>query len=175
MAGDGELRANWNKALVEELAASCYSRVLTAAKGLLGSGAAYEAMWPTGSTAPGSMWRGLTDSLMRLVSPLPLLRSRVQGGSWVAPRRCVVWCDGGVGGESGGRGASRSGGSDEREQRVLAEILLVENVRKYNTVVGFGYRRLFYCCICSSSSSCREKVQDQTFCVRVSLCRCLSP
>ncbi|CAN0319020.1 unnamed protein product, partial [Ectocarpus sp. 12 AP-2014] len=53
MVGDGELRANWNKALVEELAASCYTRVLVAAKASLGGGAAYEALWPTGSTAEG--------------------------------------------------------------------------------------------------------------------------
>ncbi|CAN0325240.1 unnamed protein product, partial [Ectocarpus fasciculatus] len=92
MVGDGELRANWNKALVEELAASCYTRVLVAAKAALGGGGAYEALWPTGSTAEGSMWRGLADSLMRLVRPLPLLQTRSAiAGGWVAPQKCVVW------------------------------------------------------------------------------------
>lgn len=128
MAGDGELRANWNKALVEELAASCYSRVLKAAKGLLGGGGAYEALWPTGYTAPGSMWRGLADSLMRLAKPLPLLKSRLKGGVWVAPQSCVVWAAGGVSSEGGGPGG---GGSehDDRDQRALAEVLLAEMVR----------------------------------------------
>lgn len=124
MVGDGALRANWNKALVEELAASCYTRVLLAAKAVLGGGAAYEAMWPTGPTAEGSMWRCLADSLMRLVRPLPLLRTRsaVPGG-WVAPQKCVVWTAGGVSGENGG-----GRGGDEREQRALAEVLLAEKV-----------------------------------------------
>lgn len=121
MVGDGELRANWNKALVEELAASCYTRVLVAAKSSLGGGVAYEALWPTGSTAEGSMWRGLADSLMRLVRPLPLLQTRSAiAGGWVAPQKCVVWTGGGVNG--GGEG-------NERELRALAEVLLAENVR----------------------------------------------
>lgn len=123
MVGDGELRANWNKALVEELAASCYTRVLLAAKAALGGGEAYEALWPTGTITEGSMWRGLADSLMRLVKPLPLLqtRSTVVGG-WVAPQKCVVWTAGGVGSEKGG------GEGDEREQRALVEVLLAEKV-----------------------------------------------
>lgn len=126
MAGDGELRANWNKALVEELAATCYSRVLVAAKGALGGGDAYEALWPTGHTVAGSMWRGLADSLMRLVKPLPLLKTRLAvGGGWVAPQACVVWAAGGVGSEEGG---SR-GDDDEGEQRALAKVLLAEKVR----------------------------------------------
>lgn len=127
MVGDGELRANWNKALVEELAASCYTRVLLAAKAALGGGEAYEALWPTGPTAEGGMWRGLADSLMRLVKPLPLLRTRsavaVAAGGWVTPQKCVVWAAGGVGGEKGG------GEGDEREHRALAEVLLAEKVR----------------------------------------------
>lgn len=124
MVGDGELRANWNKALVEELAASCYTRVLVAAKAALGGGDAYEALWPTGSTAEGSLWRGLADSLMRLVKPLPLLQTRsvAAAGGWVAPQKCVVWTAGGVGRERGG------GEGDEREQRALAEVLLAEKV-----------------------------------------------
>lgn len=124
MVGDGELRANWNKALVEELAASCYTRVLVAAKAALGGGEAYEALWPTGPIAEGSMWRGLADSLMRLVKPLPLLQTRsAVAGGWVAPQKCVVWTAGGVGGEKG------SGGG-EREQRALAEVLLAEKVAR---------------------------------------------
>lgn len=131
MAGDGELRANWNKALVQELAASCYARVLTAAKDLLGGGAAYEAIWPTAPITPGSMWRGLADSLMRLVRPLPLLRSRMKGGAWISPEKCVVWCEGGVGdGERGGAGGGRSSSDlgGKREQVALAEVLLAEEV-----------------------------------------------
>lgn len=124
MVGDGELRANWNKALVEELAASCYTRVLVAAKAALGGGEAYEALWPTGPIAEGSMWRGLADSLMRLVKPLPLLQTRsAVAGGWVAPQKCVVWTAGGVGGEKGG-------GGGEREQRALAEVLLAEKVAR---------------------------------------------
>lgn len=130
MAGDGELRANWNKALVEELAASCYCRVLTAAKEVLGGGAAYEALWPTGPTAPDSMWRGLVDSLMLLTRPLPLLRSRLNGGVWVSPQACLVWAAGGLGGEEqgGGVGGGNGAGGDDVEQRALAEILLAEKV-----------------------------------------------
>lgn len=125
MVGDGELRANWNKALVEELAASCYTRVLVAAKAALGGGEAYEALWPTGQTAEGSMWRGLVDSLMRLVKSLPLLQTRsVVAGGWVAPHKCVVWTAGGVGNEKKGGG----GKGDELEQRALAEVLLAEKV-----------------------------------------------
>lgn len=128
MAGDGELRANWNKALVEELAASCYSRVLIAAKGVLGGGGAYEALWPTGHTAPGSMWRGLADSLMRIAKPLPLLKTRLKGGGWVAPRSCVVWAAGGVRSDGGGGGGGGGGEEDERKQRALADVLLAEMV-----------------------------------------------
>lgn len=127
MVGDGELRANWNKALVEELAASCYTRVLLAAKAILGGGEPYEALWPTGRTAEGSLWRGLVDSLMQLVKPLPLVQTRSGiAGGWVAPSKCVVWTAGGVGKE----GKSGAGGGDEREQGALLEVLLAENVRK---------------------------------------------
>ena len=120
MAGDGELRANWNKALVEDLAASCYSRVLIAAKGVTGGGDAYEELWPTGQTVAGSMWRGLADSLMHLVKPLPLLKTRAQlGGGWVAPRACVVWA---------AHGVADLGEDNEHDQRALAEILLAEKV-----------------------------------------------
>lgn len=122
MAGDGELRARWNKALVEELAASCYSRVLVAAKDSLGGGDAYEALWPTGHTAAGSMWRGLADSLMALAKPLPLLKTRLRGGTWVAPTNCVVWAAGDVGGEGGGAE------EDDQQQHALAQIMLEEKV-----------------------------------------------
>lgn len=159
MAGDGELRANWNKALVEELAASCYTRVLIAAKAALGGGEAYEALWPTGRTTEGGMWRGLADSLMRLAKPLPLLQTRSkEKGGWVTPQRCVVWAAGGVGDDrGGGRGGARGGGeggdgeSDEgQEQRALAEVLLAEKV---GGVVGFSFHsRAFWalCVVCLS-------------------------
>lgn len=146
MAGDGELRANWNKALVEELAANCYTRVLIAAKTALGGGEAYEALWPTGRTTEGGMWRGLADSLMQLAKPLPLLKTRSkERGGWVSPQRCVVWAAGGVGDDRGGgrgggrgRGGGGGGGGDEgEEQRALAEVLLAEKV---SGVVEFGFR-----------------------------------
>lgn len=133
MAGDGELRANWNKALVEELAANCYTRILMAAKEALGGGTAYEAMWPTGHTVPDSMWRSLADFLMRLAKPLPLLRSRMMGGVWVAPQSCVVWTEGNVsktGSGDGVRAGDGEEGSEENaEQKALAEILINEKVR----------------------------------------------
>lgn len=133
MAGDGELRANWNKALVEELAASCYTRVLVAAKAELGGGEAYEALWPTGRTTEGGMWRGLADSLMQLAKLLPLLKTRLkENGGWVTPQRCVVWAAGGVGdvrrGDGGERGGGRGADDEGEEQRALAEVLLAEKV-----------------------------------------------
>lgn len=139
MAGDGELRANWNKALVEELAASCYSRVLIAAKGVLGSGEAYEALWPTGQTVVGSMWRNLSDSLMRIVNLLPLLSTRLQGVGWVTPKKCVVWTTRGVGNDR-----DESGGEDdEEEQRALAEVLLAEKVRSKSLIDAGGFCVVF--------------------------------
>lgn len=125
MAGDGELRSDWNKALVEDLAASCYSRVLTAAKDVLGGGEAYEALWPMGRTATGSMWRGLSDSLIRLVKPQPLLESRVNGGIWVTPQNCVVLAAEGV-----------LSDADDLEQ--LAEVLLADEVQSDTTVYLSG-------------------------------------
>ncbi|KAG5176706.1 hypothetical protein JKP88DRAFT_265343 [Tribonema minus] len=99
MAGDGAVRAQWNAALVEEIAASCYARLLLGVRTELGDRAAYDTLWPplpsAGSVtsavgAPAGVWAGCVAVFVALVRAQPVLQTAHEKGHWVTPRDAVV-------------------------------------------------------------------------------------
>ncbi|CAM9585767.1 unnamed protein product, partial [Chrysoparadoxa australica] len=46
MAGDGQVRSDWNRLLISEIAMACYGRLLLAAREELGPGHEYDCLWP---------------------------------------------------------------------------------------------------------------------------------
>ena len=63
MAGEGAIRARWNAALTQEIAASCYSRVLGIAAASMGPGRGYDALWPSGKMVTGWSLQPMTHVL----------------------------------------------------------------------------------------------------------------
>ena len=87
LVGGGKMRADWNRALLEDVAAPCYARVIAEARDMLGGGASYYALWPQQPTA--EPWRGMVGVLYRMLLKQPVLHSAAQGGSWVSPTAAV--------------------------------------------------------------------------------------
>ncbi|CAM9522156.1 unnamed protein product [Phaeothamnion confervicola] len=94
MAGDGRVRAEWNKALVGEVAAACYLRLLRAAALAVGPGALYDRLWPRLETLRG-VWRGGAEAVLAGAAGAALLHSRLGGGgngagTWVCPQDAIL-------------------------------------------------------------------------------------
>ena len=81
------MRADWNRALLEDVAAPSYAQLLLYARRTLGGGASYYALWPQQPTA--EPWRGMVSVLYRMLLKQPVLHSAAQGGSWVSPTAAV--------------------------------------------------------------------------------------
>ena len=87
LVGGGKMRADWNRALLEDVAAPSYAQLLLYARRTLGGGASYYALWPQQPTA--EPWRGMVSVLYRMLLKQPVLHSAAQGGSWVSPTAAV--------------------------------------------------------------------------------------
>jgi hypothetical protein len=59
MDGEGRLRSQWNKALLEDIVPPCYARLLLAATQELGPGALYYGLWPR--SVPPPPWKAVVD------------------------------------------------------------------------------------------------------------------
>ena len=89
MAGDGRARAEWNKALVEDLAASCYARLVMQCVGRMEG--KYECLFPIDQQKEQSysgLWEILTQTVYALLLNQPVLRN-VQK-QWIAPSSAVL-------------------------------------------------------------------------------------
>ena len=111
MAGEGRTRAEWNQALLEDVVAPLYARMLLRlAKGGPSRQAAgetergvevedageawrewYYTMWPTDTV--GEPWVSLARRVYASALALPVLYSLRDGGSWVPPEEAVYVAD----------------------------------------------------------------------------------
>ena len=87
LVGGGKMRADWNRALLEDVAAPSYAQLLLYARRMLSGGASYYALWPQQLTA--EPWRGMVSVLYRMLLKQPVLHSAAQGGTWVSPAAAV--------------------------------------------------------------------------------------
>ncbi|KAG0589167.1 hypothetical protein KC19_1G000400 [Ceratodon purpureus] len=89
MVGGGKLRADWNRCLLEDVAAPAYARLLLGAAGELGPTAQFYALWPTGSVSEPwlSMVKQVYTSVVDL--DLPVLYTYAAQGTWVSPKKAV--------------------------------------------------------------------------------------
>ena len=106
LVGGGKLRAEWNRVLLEDVAAPCYVRLLSEAREVMGGSDAYYGLWPQQRTA--EPWRGMVGVMYRMLLRQPVLHSELQGGSWVSPAAAVF--------------ADAPGGADAAEASAPAEI-----------------------------------------------------
>jgi hypothetical protein len=88
MAGDGALRAQWNVALLEDVASTCYARLMQTASTKLGHGSRYDALWPNKECS--GLWSHALLASLSLFRNLPLLHCAGGVGSWVSPCSAVL-------------------------------------------------------------------------------------
>jgi sacsin len=69
LAGQGKVRSDWNLALLEDLAAPLYARLLAESAQRLGPTAAYFALWPPLDLAPP--WSNMATQLYKEVRSVP--------------------------------------------------------------------------------------------------------
>jgi sacsin len=87
MVGGGKKRSEWNTALLEDVVAPVYARLLAEAAQLLGPVAAYYALFPSGALR--EPWACLVRRVFSCLVPLPVLHNG-GAGCWVAPRDAVL-------------------------------------------------------------------------------------
>ena len=93
MSGDGRLRAEWNVALLQDVVAPSYLRLLERIKVAMGFSLGYQQLWPTGNLV--SPWDKVQDAVMQNASHHELLCSiRGDGGlTWVTAKQAVLMPD----------------------------------------------------------------------------------
>ena len=79
MAGAGQLRSEWNVALLEDVVAPSYSQMLLYARGLVKEHARYYALWPGARHA--EPWGRLAAAVHRQLLRQPVLPSELGGGT----------------------------------------------------------------------------------------------
>jgi hypothetical protein len=91
MAGDGKARASWNLALIKDLAAECYARLVEKTARRIGE--QYETLLPTmeqkGGKALSPLWEILVGAFYDNVAGSPVLYSS-STSSWVKPSSAVL-------------------------------------------------------------------------------------
>lgn len=65
MIGDGRMRAEWNRALLQDLIAPTYVRMLMFVSPKTGPGSAYDSLWPL--RAAGPAWQELLDAFYQVM------------------------------------------------------------------------------------------------------------
>ena len=88
MAGEGKIRAEWNRALLEDVVAPTYARmILRLAKSQLGTNHEwYYHQWPSVESL-AEPWASLARRFYAETAKLPVLFSTVDGGRWVSPEQ----------------------------------------------------------------------------------------
>ena len=88
LIGGGKLRSEWNVALLEDVVAPTYVRLLLEARDLLeGSAEDFYGLWP--GTRHAEPWGRLAAAVHRQLLRQPVLPSELGGGTWVAPDAAV--------------------------------------------------------------------------------------
>eukprot|EP00961_Rhodomonas_salina_P129582 1745059-Rhodomonas_salina.1 len=85
MAGEGRIRAEWNKALLEDVVAPTYARLLLrlSKQAKASEMEWYYSFWPGEVVA--EPWTSLVRQVYSEASGLQVLYSAVGGGRWVRP------------------------------------------------------------------------------------------
>ena len=83
MAGAGRLKSEWNVALLKDVVAVAYARLL------LALGAAAADLWPLEAGA-GPCWDACRAAVFDKARDLPLLTTDLDGGRAIEPKRCVA-------------------------------------------------------------------------------------
>lgn len=65
MIGNGRMRAEWNRALLQDLIAPTYVRMLMFVSPKTGPGSAYDSLWPL--RAAGPAWQELLDAFYQVM------------------------------------------------------------------------------------------------------------
>ena len=88
MAGEGKIRAEWNRALLEDVVAPTYARmILRLAKSQLGTNHEwYYHQWPSVESL-AEPWASLARRFYAETAKLPVLFSKANGGCWVSPEQ----------------------------------------------------------------------------------------
>ena len=88
MTGDGKLRSEWNRALLEDVISHAYCTLLQHATTLEENPNYYE-LWPT--CALGEPWKLLLVNIYHRLQTLPILFCHLSGGMWISPKRAVLF------------------------------------------------------------------------------------
>ena len=93
MAGDGKARADWNRSIVQDIAAPSYIRLITAAiRTKLVTNDSYEQLFP--QTELSGPWKVLAETFLRGVRDCPVLYSKCAATDhWVAPSKSLLMHD----------------------------------------------------------------------------------
>ena len=120
MVGDGEIRSNWNRALLNDVIAPLYTELLRSASKLVGPGKYYDQLWPI--KVNGEVWKNIRDAVYRNCQNLPLLYSAVGGGKWLSPNSAFIICT------TENSRNNKENEENERKVQRLKSILLKENL-----------------------------------------------
>ncbi|BDA44284.1 probable Sacsin [Coccomyxa sp. Obi] len=88
LAGQGKVRSDWNLALLEDLAAPLYARLLEECAKRCGPTDAYFSLWPPQNLAPP--WSNLAAQLYKEVAFLKVAWTDSEGGRWIAPKDALL-------------------------------------------------------------------------------------
>ncbi|KAJ1475490.1 hypothetical protein T484DRAFT_1828078, partial [Baffinella frigidus] len=99
MAGEGRIRAEWNKALLEDVVAPTYARMLLRLSKTTRPETLpwYHSLWPSDTIA--EPWASLARRVYSEVVGLPVLYSTVAGGRWAPPSEALYVEDGDFAGD----------------------------------------------------------------------------
>ena len=88
LMGAGKMRSDWNCALLQDVIAPSYARLLeTVQSELDGKVEQYYQLWP--HHRPAEPWGLLVDTLYHMLLQQPVLWTKANGGQWVKPTEAV--------------------------------------------------------------------------------------
>ena len=81
------MRSDWNCALLQDVIAPSYAKLLLAVQADMGHAELYYQLWP--QLRPAEPWGLLVDTLYESILASPVLRTEANGGGWVSPTEAV--------------------------------------------------------------------------------------
>ncbi|KAJ3689238.1 hypothetical protein LUZ61_018402 [Rhynchospora tenuis] len=84
----GKFRSDWNRLLLEDVAAPLFSELLLGLQTKQLPTEIYYSLWPTGSFE--GPWALLVQSIYKAIYSSPVLYSLVAGGTWVSPAKAII-------------------------------------------------------------------------------------
>jgi sacsin len=84
----GKFRSDWNRLLLEDVAAPLFNELLLGLQTKQLPTDLYYSLWPTGSFE--GPWALLVKSIYKAIYSSPVLYSHVAGGTWVSPPKAII-------------------------------------------------------------------------------------